>query len=67
VDEQSRLLRSYGFGEISEVVTGIFQTPRPPFFPIQLFQSGPKFPVALNNFASEILLPFNNEIARCFE
>src|SRR5450755_5182010 len=37
------------------------------FFSIQLFQSGPKFPVALNNFASEILLPFNNEIARCFE
>src|ERR1700722_7255214 len=66
MDEQSLFSRSYRFGEISEVVTGIFQTPRYSFCSIQLFQTGPEFPVALNNFASEIFLPPNNEIARCF-
>jgi hypothetical protein len=67
VDEQSRLSRPYGFGEISEVVAGILQTLRPPLFSIQLFQAGLQLPVALNNFASKVLLPFNNEIARWFE
>ena len=67
VREEVRFGGPHRFGEIVQMIAGVFQTLGVAVFTVSLSQSRTQLPLAIHDFLSKIVLPLNDEIPGCFD